>query len=372
MRLGFPQGGQLGDECQSQPAFVHLRQHVILANPQEGLGLVRFPEIGNFGWSFDVSCLAPFAVAAIAATLRIMGDVSNAQRLDDAEWVRPNFGSLTGAVAANGVASAFCGLVGSPGINSYSACIGMAGATGIASRSVGYAAGATYAVLAFVPAAGAAFASMPVPVMGAVLFFVSAFIFTSGMQMVTARMLDPRKTTVIGFSFAMAVMADIYHDVFAGVPQLLKPIFDNSLVLGTVCAVLLNLIVRIGVRRRVSLTLDAQQLNRETVELFLFEHGARWAARRDIVSRAVFGVVQVLEVVGQPAGDVEIEARFDEFNLDVRVAPVFPLLIPEKGPLLARSYKRGRGAALTCCVTVRSDRCRASGEQSEVDLHYDH
>ncbi len=345
--------------------------------PPDGFALLHFPEVGNPGWSFDLSCLAPFAVAAIAATLRVMGDVSNAQRIDDAEWVRPNFGSLTGAVAANGVASAFCGLVGSPGINSYSACIGMAGATGIASRGVGYAAGATYAVLAFVPAAGAAFASMPVPVMGAVLFFVSAFIFTSGMQVVTARMLDARKTTVIGFSFAMAVMADIYHDVFAGVPQLLKPIFDNSLVLGTVCAVLLNLIMRIGVRRRVSLTLDPQHLNRETVEEFLFEHGARWAARRDIVSRAVFGVVQVLEVIGQPAGDVEIVANFDEFNLNVSVRyPGSPLIIPSTKPTPREIVASEDGERRLAGYLLRrsADRisCRASGDRAEVDLHYEH
>ena len=201
----------------------------------EGLGAFRVPEIEHLSWKFDSVLLAPFAVAALAATLRVMGDVSNAQRLNDADWVRPNFASLTGAVAANGVASAFCGLVGSPGINSYSTSIGLAGATGITSRSVGFAAGGAFAVLSLVPVAGATLVAMPPPVIGAVLFFVSAFIFTSGLQMITARMLDPRKTIVIGFSFAIAMMADIYRDVFAGAPPFLKPILDNSLVLGTVC-----------------------------------------------------------------------------------------------------------------------------------------
>jgi NCS2 family nucleobase:cation symporter-2 len=341
--------------------------------PQEGLGLLRFPEIQHLGWKFDIAIFVPFAVAAIAATLRIMGDVSNAQRLDDADWVRPSFGSLTGAVAANGVASAFCGLVGSPGINSYSTSIGLAGATGITSRSVGFAAGIAYAVLAFVPLAGAALVAMPAPVIGAVLFFVSAFIFTSGMQMVTARMLDARKSTVIGFSFAIAVMADIYRDVFAGAPPFLKPIVDNSLVLGTVCAVLLNLIMRIGVRRRVRLILAPQQLNREAVEQFLFENGARWAARRDIVSRAVFGVVQVLEVVGQPDEDVEI----DEFNLNVRVRyPGSPLLIPETKPspreIVASEDGERRLAGYLLRRSADRVSSRASGERSEVDLHYEH
>ena len=345
--------------------------------PREGLGLVRLPDIAHLGWSFDISCVVPFTVAAIAATLRIMGDVSNAQRLDDADWVRPNFGSLTGAVAANGMASAFCGLVGSPGINSYSTSIGLAGATGITSRSVGFAVGIAFAVLSLVPIAGATLVAMPAPVIGAVLFFVSAFIFTSGIQMVTARMLDPRKSTVIGFSFAIAVMADIYRDVFAGAPPFLKPIVDNALVLGTVCAVLLNAIMRIGVRQRVRLVLAPQQFNRETVEQFLFENGARWAARRDVVSRAVFGVVQVLEVVGQPDGDIEIEASFDEFSLNVRVRyPGKPLLIPETKPTPREIVASEDGERRLAGYLLRrsADRigCRAVGERSEVDLHYEH
>jgi xanthine permease XanP len=344
---------------------------------REGLGLLRIPDIQHLGWGFDWSCVIPFAVAAIAATLRVMGDVSNAQRLDDADWVRPNFGSLTGAVAANGLASAFCGMVGSPGINSYSTSIGLASATGITSRSVGFAAGTAFIVLSVVPIAGATLVAMPPPVIGAVLFFVSAFIFTSGIQMITARMLDPRKTTVIGFSFAVAVMADIYRDVFAAAPPFLKPILDNSLVLGTVCAVLLNMIMRIGVRRRVRLVLAPEQLNRETVEQFLFENGARWAARRDVVSRAVFGVVQVIEVIGQPAGDVEIGASFDEFNLNVRVRyRGQPLVIPETKPTPREIVASEDGERRLAGYLLRrsADRisCRASGERAEVDLHYEH
>ena len=165
------------------------------------------------------------------------------------------------------------------------------------------------------------------------MFFSSAFVFISGIQMITARLLDPRKVIVIGFSFAMAVMADVYHDVFAHLPISLQPIFGNSLVLGTVCAVLLNLIMRIGVRQRVRMKLEPGHINRETIEQFLSEQGGRWGARRDIISRVIFGVVQVLEVVGDVPEGTEIEASFDEFNLDVSVRyKGAPLIIPERRP----------------------------------------
>jgi xanthine permease XanP len=345
--------------------------------PEEGLSVVRMPRFLHVGWSFDLVLVAPFAVASLAATLRAMGDVSNAQRINDADWVRPNFGSLAGGVSANGVAVLFCGLVGSCGLNTYSSSIGLSGATGVTSRSIGYAIGLGFCALAFIPPTAVALAAMPLPVMGAALFFTAAFVFTSGLQMITARMLDARKTLVIGFSFAMAVVADLYHDALMGVPIVLQPIFGNSLVLGTVCAVLLNLIMRIGVRQRVSIKLAPGSINREAVEQFLSEHGARWAARRDVIRRAIFGVVQVLEVVGEPHGGVEVDASFDEFNLDVQMRYVgAPVTIPERKPTPTEIVASEDGERLLAGYLLRqsADRitARATGGSVEMTLHYDH
>jgi NCS2 family nucleobase:cation symporter-2 len=195
--------------------------------------------------------------------------------------------------------------------------------------------------------------------------------------MITARLLDPRKVIVIGFSFAMAVMADVYHDVFVKLPILLQPIFGNSLVLGTFCAVLLNLIMRIGVRQRVTMKLDAGHVDRDTIERFLTEQGGRWGARRDIISRAIFGVVQVLEVVGDIPEGTEIEASFDEFNLDVKIKyKGAPLIIPERKPTPREIIANEDGERLLAgyLLSQSADRinCKASGTMAEVQLHYDH
>ena len=345
--------------------------------PEGGLSVVRLPQLQHVGWAFDPVLVAPFAVAALAATLRAMGDVSNAQRINDADWVRPNFGSLAGGVSANGVGLVVCGLIGSCGINTYSSSIGLSGATGVTSRRLGYAVGVGFCALAFMPPTAVALASMPLPVMGAALFFTAAFVFTSGLQMITARMLDSRKTLVIGFSFAMAVVADLYHEALMGVPMVLQPIVGNSLVLGTVCAVGLNVIMRIGVRQRVSIELAPGGINREAVEQFLSVQGGRWAARRDVIRRAIFGVVQVLEVVGDPPGGVEVEASFDEFNLDVRIRYVgAPLAIPGRKPTPHEIIASEEGERLLGGYLLRqsADRVetRATGGSAEVALHYDH
>jgi xanthine permease XanP len=345
--------------------------------PDGGLRILHLPSVEHIAWNFDLTLFAPFAVVAVATTLRAMGDISNAERLNDKEWIRPSFRVLTGGVVANGFASILCGLSGTTGVNTYSGAVGLSGATGVTSRAVGYGVGVAFAVLSLVPAAVVGIAAMPAPVIGASMFFSSAFVFISGLQIITARLLDARKTIVIGFSFAMAVMADVYHDVFANLPIVLQPIFGNSLVLGTVCAVLLNMIMRVGVRQRVTMKLDAGHVNRDTIEGFLSEQGGRWGARRDIINRATFGVVQVLEVVGDLPEGTEVEASFDEFNLDVRVRyKGAPLIIPERKPTPREIIASENGERLLAgyLLSQSADRinCKASGTIAEVQLHYDH
>jgi len=349
------------------------------AVPSEGLPLLRFPNLHPhlLQWRFDASLIAPFAIVAIAGTLNLIANVSYAQRINDADWVRPSFTSLTGGMVGNGIASVISAVIGSMGINSYGPSVGLSAATGIASRSLAYMIAIAFALLSLIPAAAAVITTIPAPVVGAALFFTAAFVFTSGLQAITARLLDSRKIIVIGFSFGMAMLANTSHDLLARAPALLHPILDNGLVLGTVSAVLLNLLMRIGVRQRVTMMLDAGHVNREAIEGFLSEQGGRWGARRDIVSRVIFGVVQMLEVVGDVPEGTEIEATFDEFNLDVRVRyKGAPLIIPERKPTPREIVASEEGERLLAGYLLRqsADRinCKASGTMAEVQLHYDH
>ena len=85
---------------------------VTAAVPTQGLAILHVPSVSYISYRFNMLVLAPFVVAAFASTLRVMGDVTNCQRLNDKDWVRPNFVSLAGGVAANGLASIVCGLAG--------------------------------------------------------------------------------------------------------------------------------------------------------------------------------------------------------------------------------------------------------------------
>ena len=88
--------------------------------------------------------IVPFAVAAVAASLRAMGDVTICQKTNDAAWTRPDMQTISGGALANGLSTALAGLLGTIGTNTSTSNVGLAAATGVTSRNVAFAVGGIY------------------------------------------------------------------------------------------------------------------------------------------------------------------------------------------------------------------------------------
>ena len=81
--------------------------------------------------------------------------------------------------------------------------------------------------------------------------------------------------------------------------------------------------------------------------------------------------------LGDPPGGVEIEASFDEFNLDVRIRYIgTPLGLPAQKPTPREIVANEDGERLLAGYLLRRSADRisshASGDRCEVHLHYDH
>jgi NCS2 family nucleobase:cation symporter-2 len=283
--------------------------------------LLAVPRLDNLGLSFDVTFALPFLIGALAATMKAIALMSMVQRANDVDWVRTDMTTAAGGVLADGAATAVAGLVGVVGVNAAAGCVGLSTATGVTSRTVGYAIAVILVVLAFVPDTATLVTLMPQPVLGAVLLFSACFILLSGVEMVTSRMLDQRRTLVLGLSILCATSVEAYPAAVARAPGWAHPIVSSSLVLGTTMALLLNLVFRIGVRQRTSMTVDPEAPALDEVHDFMESQGATWGARRDVIRRAQQAASQLVEAVVrtcEPQGAVRLEASFDEFNLDLR------------------------------------------------------
>jgi xanthine permease XanP len=341
---------------------------------------IALPDLGHVSWSFDIGLAAAFGIAALAAAMKALGTLTVCQRTNDADWVRPNGARNASGLLADGLGTVIAGAMGSAGINTSTPSVGLVSATGVASRVVAYAVGGIFLVFALVPKVAALLAVMPRAVMASALLFASCFIVINGLQVVTSRLLDARRTLVIGLGLLAGAAVEAVPAISAAATGGMKPIIGSSLVFGTLVALLLNMVFRAGVRRTVSLAIDPAQYDPARIDDFLQKQGAAWGARPDVVNRAVFGVNQLVEAViefGNVAGPLDLEASFDEFRLDVRLRyRGAALVFPQSRPSLAQIQESEEGASLLAGFLMRrnADRVRTEqiGGQAIVSFHFDH
>jgi xanthine permease XanP len=345
------------------------------------LPFVAVPSLNHLSWSFAPALALPFAISALVATVKAVAVVTVCQRINDADWVRPQLSSLSRGVLADGLGTAVSGLLGSMGLNSSPTCSGLSAATGVTSRVIGLVVGGLLIVLGFLPMLTGLFVMMPRPVMGALLVFVACFLLVNGIQTIASRMLDARRTLVIGLAMLSGFTAEIAPDMVSNMPAEIAPILSSSLVLGTITALLLNLLFRLGQRQRVSFAIEPETDDALIqVKEFLDAQGRSWGARRDIMERVSFGVSQAIETIQdlwEPRGPIRIEARFDEFNLDVQLAyHGKPIPLPERRPTDKEIIETEDGHRRLAGYMLRrnADRVATSrkGDQSIVQFHFDH
>jgi NCS2 family nucleobase:cation symporter-2 len=225
------------------------------------------------------------------------------------------------------------------------------------------------------------FVLMPRPVMGAALVFAACFILINGLQAITARMLDARRTIVIGLALSAGFAAEIFPAMANALPIALKPIVGSSLVLGTITALALNLLFRIGQRQSVTMSLDPAAPDAlSKLGEFFDTQGRSWGARHDIMERVSFGLSQAVETildVWEPRGPILIDARFDEYNLDIQLSyHGDPIELPDRRPSNKEIIETETGHRRLAGYMMRrnADRVATSrkGEVSVLQFHFDH
>ena len=261
------------------------------------LPLLQLPRVDYFGWSFDGVLIAPFLVAALANTLKAAALLTAAERQIDADWVRPNLERIGAGVLADGIATALSGVFCVFGVNVSSSSVGLTEATGVASRVVAYAISAIFVVMAFIPGLVRFFTLMPAAVVGATFVFTSCAILKGGIETIASRMLDARRTLVVGLSLLTGLAVEAFPGFFQAVPHAIQPVVGSPLVLGTLVGFGLNAIFRLGARRRAVLVIEPQQIDFDAIHSFMEGLGGLWGARRDVVTRASFAAQQLVEVI---------------------------------------------------------------------------
>lgn len=283
---------------------------------------LSWPAPGSYGISFSATLMIPFLVAALSSALKTMGDLTTCQKINDANWKRPDMKSISQGILACGCGNMLSGLGGALGQSPSSSNIGLSIATGATSRIIAYATGGILIALAFLPKVAAIFVIMPTPVMGASLVFAASFMVIAGIQIMLSRMIDARKTFVIGTSIVFGLSVDFLPGIYAGLPETIKPFFQSSLSLATLSAIVLNLCMRIGISKTAKLELQPGIDSSDKIFTFMQKQGSLWGAMPDIIDRAAAAINETFEAAEAKSATrnaLLVTVSFDEFNLDVEI-----------------------------------------------------
>ena len=342
--------------------------------------IIAIPTLAHVSFAFDPELIIPFAVSGLAAAMGATAVITTYQRTTDADWVRPEMNSIRGGILGDGIAASVAGLLGTYGLTVSTANVGLVAATGVASRRIAFVIAALLTVISFVPAFVAVLAIMPPPVMAAAMLFTAVFIMISGVQIISTRVLDARRTLVIGMGMMAFFIVSIFPLVFSGVPHWLHPLVSSPLVLATLVALALNLVFRLGIRRKVTMTIDPAAADYQEIANFVERNAAIWGARRDVVTRVEFAVQQAAEAIVehcQPNGPIAVEIGYDEFDIDVTMTYTGrPLELTGQLPTHDEILESEEGARRLAAFLImqRSDKVKATAEDgtATLALHFRH
>ena len=198
---------------------------------------------------FDLTPGAEFwALLPAFAVVTMVGGIKNiggSVAIQQVGWRQPpvtDFRLVQGSLNTNGLGVLLSGIAGTPPstVNT-SRTVQLISLTGVASRHVGYAFGAIYVGLAFLPKLTAVLTTIPSPVMGAYILSAIGLLFVEGIRTVVQDGLDAQKALVVGVAFSLGVGLDnqtIFADLFGGTWGVL---LDNGVLVGALVAVVLTM-----------------------------------------------------------------------------------------------------------------------------------
>lgn len=304
-----------------------------VAGPGLDLPMFSLPSIHPPGFHFDAGLIYIAVIGALVNVVDELGVLISTERLDDADWRRPDFRRISLALQFSGLFTALSGLIGGVGLNTSSANLSLAYATGVTSRVVAIATGFILVGVTFVPVVLKHVLSLPDAVVAGVLFYAAGYFLVAGAELALSRMLSPRRSLVIGLSMGAGILLQTSHMLtarFAGTPleHVLAP-----MTFATLLAIVLNLIMRIGIRQKEVVSFSGPEDSASTTDL-LETLGERWGLHRATGARVAAAMSEALELIGTSSqGPIACTIVYNELTLSLAfLYSGAPMPLPDHRP----------------------------------------
>lgn len=336
---------------------------------------------------WELGAIIAFLPVSLVVLVDTVGCGITIDKMTHANWRRPDLRMIGRLLNGLGICNILNGLSGTLGSSLSWPCLGLAHMSGVAARRIGVMAGLLLMLLAFLPQITLFIALIPKAVVGAILLYTASYMIISGAELIMSRLLDARRRATVGLSLVAGITVFGLPELTAQLPPDLRPLFGSSLLVGTLSAILLNRLFRIGATQTSEIILegpDAVVMATRHIE----EQGAYWGGRREVFERAQVAIEEALEILagaGVMEGVPKLRARFDEYRLQLSLkypGGVLPLTPAPQIDLLAlmesnqdeTALDQAMAAVSASLVRHLADRVEilAQDGQAELRLWFEH
>jgi NCS2 family nucleobase:cation symporter-2 len=337
--------------------------------------LYALPDPSFVSYGFEPSLIVPFAIAGLASGLRAVGVLTTCQKLDDAQWRRPEMRSISGGVVADGLGCAVGGALGAPGMSASPSLVGLERTTGATSRVIAWSIAGWLLALSLLPKFMTFIVEMPRPVMGAALFFNGALMLVAGIQIIVSRPVTLRATVIVGFSVLAAFSVLAYPELYAALPHWTRQVTGSEITMAVVVSVALNALFRLGTwdYSQLRLGTDGTPLTAAAFDRVFAARAREWKIQDDDARRIRAVVDQAIEaVVPHAQGPVQLRLGSDSFDVTIQLSytgnlPSLPDSAIGNDPVEEQAFVAGLTGYLSGLHADRMAR-NARDDQCEIAL----
>ena len=341
----------------------------------ESARVFALPDPSFLSFAFAPSFALPFAIAGLAAALRVIGVLTTCQQINDAAWRRPDMRNIAAGMRADGLGCLVGGLLGVTGMSAAPSLVSVEKTTGATSRVIAWSIAFWFLLLACLPKIAGLIVNMPRPVMAAALFFNGALMLVAGIQIVTSRPITLRASLVIGLSVLAALTVPAFPDFYRSLPGWTHQLTGSMISVTMIVVVPLNALFLLGAWHYGYLRLGtrSEPATPAAFDAFFEKHAGEWKIPAEEIPRVRSVIDAAIEDVAVNAnGPVELNLACDSFDVLATLRyrgnlPPLPGARPRKAMVEEQSFVSGLSGYLSGLHADRVDRS-AKGEDCEIKL----
>ncbi|MCL7721026.1 nucleobase:cation symporter-2 family protein [Actinobacillus pleuropneumoniae] len=198
------------------------------------------PQPLHFGLAFPISGIIGMSIAYLVTIVESSG---NFLALGNATQTEITGKHLRGGVLCDGLGSAFAAIMSTTPFSSFAQNIGVISLTGVASRYVVTIMGVLLVLAGVFPWLGALIVSIPSPVLGGAGLMMFAMIIAAGIQMLDKVERSKRNGLIIAISIGCGLAVTTRPELLDKLPSFFKEVFGSGITVGSLLALILNLIL---------------------------------------------------------------------------------------------------------------------------------